>query len=377
MVSTLAAIRNFLVTVADVLDTVYFKLAQILGLSKRIGERLSIIYLGVASVFVFTILISLIVSIASTAKSKSGEPEPVITTANAISTSTTVTPDKTQSASVSLTYPHTTVTSKPPLTLFVTTTRNRQTSTTPRTPPSTTTQSKPQTSSSRSTRRSSITTTTTTRKPQTSSSSSTRITSPATTIKPPENPVHCMFVADVLNLGKDSTAITQYFEEKELIFQIAESVINWYDGNTVASWAYGHVKPTSFRQRFESFTNDWQKFAEYTHELMTLYNNSLSPSVGNDEVFSEINENGDLDRKANCLVFLSAMTNTTGYTIKPKYEHYKRIVVVNLAGGNFGKILDDNRGTLVSVTQPYNGGESGSRENRNKVFKAILEGFLK
>ncbi|CAJ0605153.1 unnamed protein product [Cylicocyclus nassatus] len=142
-------------------------------INERLGKRLSIIYLAVVSIFALTISISLIVAIVSTAKSKSEEPAPTITTASVGGTSTTMSSKRTQTASISVTYSQSISSSKSTLRF------------------STMTKTKLEPTSRKSTRRSS---TTTTNEPQIS--------------------IHCMFVGDVLNLGRDSIAVYQYYEDK-------------------------------------------------------------------------------------------------------------------------------------------------------------------
>ncbi|VDN20336.1 unnamed protein product [Cylicostephanus goldi] len=100
---------------------------------------------------------------------------------------------------------------------------------------------------------------------------------------------------------------------------------------------------------------------------------TVHPPGGNEDVFLAINKNKTRvpDDKANCLVFLSAMTNVTEYKLDPVYD-YDWIVAVKLAGGDFSGLVDKKRGTVVEVSEPFYDEEN---KNANIIYNAIRKGF--
>ncbi|CAJ0605222.1 unnamed protein product [Cylicocyclus nassatus] len=119
---------------------------------------------------------------------------------------------------------------------------------------------------------------------------------------------------------------------------------------------------------FNKSATEWLEFSGTLRKMMTYKSDRLFPHAGpeadyNVGIFKAINTTGDLNDKANCLV------NAVGFKIAPEYN-YKRIVVVNLAEGDFSGIVDERRGEVVKVTQPYN-----AEANAVKIHEAILRGF--
>ncbi|CAJ0604946.1 unnamed protein product [Cylicocyclus nassatus] len=191
----------------------------------------------------------------------------------------------------------------------------------------------------------------------------------------PTAPIHCMFVGDVFNLGNDTTTSPFNYEDERAMLDQAGEMLLEKRGNNAGIWAYGHVTHTEhFQKMFNKSATEWLEFSGTLREMMTYKSDRLFPHAGpeanyNVGIFKAINTTGDLNEKANCLVFLSAMSNTVGFKVAPEYN-YKRIVVVNLAEGDFGSIVDEHRGEVVKVTQPYD-----DKANAVKIHEAILRGF--
>ncbi|CAJ0605217.1 unnamed protein product [Cylicocyclus nassatus] len=201
------------------------------------------------------------------------------------------------------------------------------------------------------------------------SSSSIRSSVKTTTQSPTRNS-HCMIVGDMLNLGHDKTF---YEAEKNMLNVVAGMLLPiGQSDHTAALWSYGHVEhPSTLLGTFHTFTKDWSEFNGMLTNKMKFSSSKVYPQGGNKDVFSLINNTTDPRNKANCLVFLSAMTDVKDYKIVPDY-HYERIVVVNMAGGNFSGIVEESQGIVVEVSQPYS---DKVEENAKKIHDAIRKGF--
>ncbi|CAJ0605202.1 unnamed protein product [Cylicocyclus nassatus] len=330
MVRKSPSLSYHFVGILDALDYLYFGAVETVEECKlRLGKRLFMTLVAAVIIIALAILIAIIVSIIkSNSNSESGKLN---------EKSTTLAPTETHPVSSIIT---SLASSAPTKATSNSTTR----------PPSSS--ANPSDASSAPTK----------------ASSSSIQSSVKTTTQSPTRNSHCMFVGDMLNLGHNTTL---YKEEKNMISMVAGMLLPLGQNyHTARMWSYGHVEHSdTFSKAFHTFTKDWSEFSGMLINKMK-FSLKVYPQGGNKDVFTLINNTTDPRNKANCLVFLSAMTDVKDYKIVPDY-HYERIVVVNMAGGNFSGIVEESQGIVVEVSQPYDKVE----ENAKKIHDAIRKGF--
>ncbi|CAJ0605114.1 unnamed protein product [Cylicocyclus nassatus] len=184
--------------------------------------------------------------------------------------------------------------------------------------------------------------------------------------RPRKGEVHCLFVGDLMHFGDDKD---EYEREKHFIFETSKELFDTTRNATAAMWVFGYTDgPRGLKDILANMRTNFKDFERDLNERMIHKNVKV---FGINEAIGNLNQASDKNRNANCVVFFTALTVTSGVkTLDPKGNNdFKRVVVVSLEGVNLDKLVVPPRGEAVSITSDY------TKEDVAKVIKAVLSFF--
>ncbi|KAL6736484.1 hypothetical protein Aduo_006834 [Ancylostoma duodenale] len=194
---------------------------------------------------------------------------------------------------------------------------------------------------------------------------------PATTTVTTGRDLHCLFAADLLNYGFIPAA---YERETDFTIKIGEALFERVPMFSAGIWVYGFTRsPPRVTITSETMRSNVTKFREDVTKKVILEHDIEESNTDNRRVITSLNNCMDKDRRANCLVFLSALEDTTVWNNcescklnVTKDAYFETIVAVSLRSKNLSSIIIPPRGKYVGVSR-------NSEEDVLKVVNKILE----
>ncbi|VDM65722.1 unnamed protein product, partial [Strongylus vulgaris] len=160
-------------------------------------------------------------------------------------------------------------------------------------------------------------------------------TSPKTPVPPsvpttPEKPgkkFNCLFVGDLYNYGDDTES---YELEAELLSAVGYDFFDETVRSHIALWAYGYTDfPRKVNATLKDMSKNYEELKAQIEKMKYVHN---SNAMSTESAIKAINEMYDTEKRLDCLVFLSAQSDTRNLPqIAPQHLKFKRVVVVGLS----------------------------------------------
>ncbi|EYC06861.1 hypothetical protein Y032_0073g740 [Ancylostoma ceylanicum] len=170
---------------------------------------------------------------------------------------------------------------------------------------------------------------------------------PTTTAPPPLTP-DCLIVADLYNFEDDLDA---YELEAEFIDAIGYDLFGSVSPKSkLGLWAYGYTNltfPSTALLRMRS------KYEDFKKDLSNMDYIKVEKPLTTEKAITAINIMRDTDKRINCLVFLSAVKDTSNLPqINPDNLELERIIAVGLDNADLNALVPYN-GVALSVPQHF------------------------
>ncbi|KAL6736465.1 hypothetical protein Aduo_006816 [Ancylostoma duodenale] len=147
-----------------------------------------------------------------------------------------------------------------------------------------------------------------TRKPTTTAPSTTASTTPAPTTTKQTPRRDCIAVIDLISFGDD---VDCYQQEARFLSDLAYDFFDTFNSASMGLWVYGY---TNFTSDSVNATLDNMKanFSDFSRELDKVEYQRISNPISTKDAIEQINTLHVTNKRANCMVFISGVSSTTG-----------------------------------------------------------------
>ncbi|EYC37283.1 hypothetical protein Y032_0809g2456 [Ancylostoma ceylanicum] len=196
---------------------------------------------------------------------------------------------------------------------------------------------------------------------------------PTTTTVNKRAELHCLFAADLLNYGD---IVSAYEAERNFIVKVGKTLFDRVPTFSAGIWVYGYTSsPSIVNITDETMHSSFVEFSRAVNKTVEL-GDIEEPSIDNLRVIAVLNDSVDKHRRANCLVFLSAVWDTSVWKDcdncklnVTKNADFQNVVAVSLRKVDLSSIVIPPGGKSVAVSKDLND------EDVLKVVNTTLKDF--